>query len=155
MVTICSPSPMRAAQRARLCAITWTANQAPFGRLRIGGEAARGEMVETHAVLEVSDGVLDLGVATMVGLQFQGVPVPVGDEAVIAVVGEQRQLGTGRGLHPPDDESHRHGSGLTLEGGVVDLGHIGGAVHPVATVLNVKKNDQLLPGSCHATGSHA
>ena len=27
--------------------------------------------------------------------------------------------------------------------------------HPVATVLNVKKNNQLLPGSCHATGSHA
>ena len=40
----------------------------------VGGEAARGEMVEPHAVLEVSDGVLDLGVAPMVGLQFQGLP---------------------------------------------------------------------------------
>ena len=40
VVTSCSPRPMRAAQRARLCAITWTANQAPFGRLRIGGETA-------------------------------------------------------------------------------------------------------------------
>ena len=41
-----------------------------------------------HAVLEVSDGILDLGVAAMVGLQVQGIPVPVGDEAVIAVAGE-------------------------------------------------------------------
>ena len=64
----------RAVQRARLWAITCTASQAPFGRLRIGGEAARGEMVQSNAVLEVADGVLDLGVAPMVGLQFQGVP---------------------------------------------------------------------------------
>ena len=39
----------------------------------VGGEAARGEMVQPHAVLEVSDGVLDLGVAAMVGLQFHRV----------------------------------------------------------------------------------
>ena len=32
----------------------------------VGGEAPRGEMVEPDAVLEVSDGVLDLGVAPMV-----------------------------------------------------------------------------------------
>ena len=56
VVTICWPRPMRAVQRARLWAITCTASQAPFGRLRIGGEAARGEMVQPHAVLEVSDG---------------------------------------------------------------------------------------------------
>ena len=55
----------------------------------VGGEAARGEMVESDAVLEVSDGILDLGVAAMVGLQLQGCPVPVGDEAVIAVAGEE------------------------------------------------------------------
>ena len=70
----------------------------------VGGEAARGEMVQPHAVLEVADGVLDLGVAAVVGLQFQGLPVPVGDAAVIAVAGEEGQLGTGRRLHPPDDE---------------------------------------------------
>ena len=97
-----SPRPMRAAQRARLWAITCTASQAPFGKLRIGGEAARGEMIQPHAVLEVPDGVLDLGVAAMVGLQFQGVSLPVVDEAVIAAGGEEGQLGTGRGLHPPD-----------------------------------------------------
>ena len=62
----------------------------------VGWEAARGEMVQPHAVLEVSNGILDLGVAAMVGLQFQGLPLPVGDAAVIAVVGEESKLGTGR-----------------------------------------------------------
>ena len=38
----------------------------------VGGETPRGEMVESDAVLEVSNGVLDLGMAAMVGLQFQG-----------------------------------------------------------------------------------
>ena len=66
----------------------------------VGGEAAWGEMVQPDAVLEVADGILDLGVAPMVGLQFQGCPVPVGDEAVIAVGGEEGQLGTGRGASP-------------------------------------------------------
>ena len=93
------------------------ASQTPFGRLRIGGEAARGEMVQSDAVLEVANGILDLGVAAMVGLQFQGCSVPVGDEAVIAVVDEEGQLGTGRGFYPPDDEPHRCGVGLALEGG--------------------------------------
>ena len=46
-------------------------------------------MIQPHTVLEVSNGILDLGVAAMVGLQFQGFPVPVGDEAVIAVAGEE------------------------------------------------------------------
>ena len=104
----------------------------------VGGEAARGEMVETDAVLEVANGVLDLGVAAMVGLQFQGIPVPVGDEAVIAVGGEEGQLGTGRGFHPPDDEPHRHGVGLILEGGVAGLRHIGGTAHPVEVLTTIR-----------------
>ena len=66
----------------------------------VGGEAARGEMVQPHTVLEVSDGILDLGVAAMVGLQFEHLPVPVGDEAVIAVGGEEGQLGTGQWASP-------------------------------------------------------
>ena len=41
-------------------------------------------MVEPHAVLEIADGVLDLGVAVMVGLQIQGVALTVGGEGVIA-----------------------------------------------------------------------
>ena len=70
------------------------------------------------------------GVAAMVGLQFQGVALAVGDEGVIAVVGKQRQLGAGRGLDPADDEPHRHGVGLILKGRVFRLGHVGGAFHP-------------------------
>ena len=131
MVASCSPRPTRVVQRARLWAMTWTASQAPFGRLRIGGETARGEVIEPDAVLQVADGVLDLGVAAMVGLEVQGISVPVGDEGVIAVVGKQRQLGAGRGLDPPDDEEHWCGVGLTLEGRVAGLRHIGGAVQPV------------------------
>ena len=83
----------------------------------VGGEAARGEMVQPDAVLEVAYGILDLGVAAMVSLQFEQLPVPVGDEAVIAVFGEEGQLGTGRRLHPPDDEPYRRGVCLGLEGG--------------------------------------
>ncbi len=60
----------------------------------VGGEAAREEMVEADAVLQVSDGILDLGVAAMVGLQLQGFPGPVGDEAMIAVAGEDSRAAT-------------------------------------------------------------
>ena len=88
-------------------------------------------MVQPDAILEVAYGVLDLGVAAVVGLQFQGLSVPIGDEPVIAVSGEDGQLGTGRGLHPPDDDPYRRGVGLALEGSVGGLGHIGAAVHPV------------------------
>ena len=84
----------------------------------VGSEAARGELVQPDAVLEVAYRVLDLGVAAVVSLQFQGLPIPVGDEAVIAVGGEEGELGTERGLHPPDDEPHRRGVGFTLEGGI-------------------------------------
>ena len=84
----------------------------------VGGESAGRHVVQPDAVLEVADGVLNLGVAAMISLQFQHLPVPVGDEAVIAVAGEEGQLGTGRRLHPPDDEPYRRGAGLTLEGSV-------------------------------------
>ena len=40
-------------------------------------------MVQPDAVLEVAYGILDLGVAAMVSLQFEQLPVPVGDEAMI------------------------------------------------------------------------
>ena len=111
VVAIRSPRPIRAVQRARLWAIVWTAQPGA-----VGGETARGEMVQPDAVLEVAYGILDLGVAAMVSLQFEQLPVPVGDEAVIAVFGEEGQLGTGRGLHTPDDEPHRRGVRFTLEG---------------------------------------
>ena len=66
----------------------------------VGSEAARGEMVQPDAVLEVAYRILDLGVAAVVGLQFQGLSVPVGDEAVIAVGGEESQLRTGAPASP-------------------------------------------------------
>ena len=66
----------------------------------VGGEAARGEMVQPDAVLEVAYGILDLGVAAMVSLQFEQLPVPVGDEAMIAVFGEEGQLGTRASASP-------------------------------------------------------
>ena len=90
----------------------------------VGGEAARGEMVQPDAVLQVSDGILDLGVAAVVGFQLQGFPLPVGDEAMIAVGGEEGQLGTGRGLHPRDDEPYRRGVGLSPEGGVEGVSEV-------------------------------
>ena len=93
----------------------------------VGGEAARGEVVQPDAVLEVAYRVLDLGVAAVVSLQFQGLSVPVGDEAVIAVGGEEGQLGAGRGLHPPDDEPYRRGVRLGLERSISRLGDSGGA----------------------------
>ena len=58
----------------------------------VGGEAPRGHVVQPDAVLEVAYRILDLGVAAMVGLQFQHLPIPVGDEAVIAVGGEEGEL---------------------------------------------------------------
>ena len=51
----------------------------------------------------------------MIGLQFQRLPIAVGDEGVIAVSGEEGELGTGRRLHPPDNEPHRRGVRLGLE----------------------------------------
>ena len=40
----------------------------------VGGEAPRGEMVQSDAVLQVAYRILDLGVAAMAGLQFEGLP---------------------------------------------------------------------------------
>ena len=69
VVAIRSPRPIRAVQRARLWAIVWTASQAPLAAKR-----PRGEMVQPDAVLEVAYGILDLGVAAMVSLQFEQLP---------------------------------------------------------------------------------
>ncbi len=87
--------PAREKKRLRRVVVTVTESDAggPAGEIMrqhldgqpgaVGGEAARGEMVETHAVLQVPDGVFDLGMAAVAGLQFQGVAVVVGDEGVM------------------------------------------------------------------------
>ena len=71
MVAIRSPRPIRAVQRARLWAIVWTASQAPLAAKR-----PEGRWFSPDAVLEVAYGILDLGVAAMVSLQFEQLPVP-------------------------------------------------------------------------------
>ena len=95
------------------------------------GKASRGQMVESHTVLQIAYGVLYLCVPAVVCLQFEGVALAVGDEGVVAIIDEQRQLGAGRGSDPADYETHRCGGWLAAEGGVSGLCHIGGSFHPV------------------------
>ena len=52
-------------------------------------------MVQPYAVLEVAYRNSRSRRGAVVGLQFQGSPHRFGDEAVIAVGGEEGQLGTG------------------------------------------------------------
>ena len=66
----------------------------------VGGEARRRHVVQPDAVLEVAYGVLDLGVAAMIGLQFQRLPIAVGDEGVIAVSGEEGEAGNRASASP-------------------------------------------------------
>ena len=86
-----------AVQRARLWAIT--ASQAPLAAKRPEGDDSTPRRFEP-------DGILDLGRRWSASSSFS---VPVGDAAVIAVGGEEGPLGTGRRLHPPDDEPRRRG----------------------------------------------
>ena len=102
VLVITAPVPGRFAGPAdQIVSMTCTASQACFGKLRIGRKPPRGEVVQAQAVLEVPNGTVDPTVAAVAGLRFQRVPLPVGDEALIAIVGEERQLGAGGGLHPP------------------------------------------------------
>ena len=112
VVTIRSPRPMRAAQRARLWAITWAANQAALAAKRPDGRwFSPTPYLRSRIAFSTSAWCL-------ISLQFEHLPVPVGDEAVIAVGDEEGELGTGCRLHPPDNEPHRRGVGLGLEGSV-------------------------------------
>ena len=86
-------------------------------------------MVEADAVLQVSDDVLDDGMAAVVGLEVQGPAVAVGDEGVIVVGGEQGELAARGGLDPSDDEAHLRV--LVEKGPVRGFSHIGAAVDPV------------------------
>ena len=64
----------------------------------VGWKASRGETVETHAVLQVADGVLDLGMAAMIEPETRNVSVSTGDEGVMAVVGKQGKFQPGVGF---------------------------------------------------------
>ena len=98
----------------------------------VGGEASRGEMVEPYAVPEVADGVLDLGVAVMVGLKIQGLALAVGDR-VDSGRGQDRTL-IGRQGEIRDRSSegqHYRMAGLNLLAAIViywNTAHLGEAV---------------------------
>ena len=118
MVTTPSYRPIRAVQRARLWTSTWMASQAP-----LAGKRPEGRWLRPTPYLRSRMAFCDLGEAAKVEIQYQGFPAQVGDEAVIDVAGEEGQLGTGRGLNPPDDEPHWGGFVLALDGSVGGLGH--------------------------------
>ena len=106
-------------------------------------------MIEPHAVLEVADGVLDLGVATVIGLQIHGAALAVGNEGVVTVGSEPGELGAGSGFHLSNDEPHQHGVGFALEGCVPSFCHVGGALQPVGDGLPFllgNSLDEIAPG---------
>ena len=101
------PRPIRAVQRARLCAIQYP-SQAPLA-------AKRRHVVQLSCIWRRPTPYLRSRMAftrrraAMIGLQFQRLPIAVGDEGVIAVSGEEGELGTWQlvsprinAAHPPD-----------------------------------------------------
>ena len=69
-------------------------------------------------------------------------------EAVIAARWRRGPVGNRAWAnHPPDDEPHRCGAGLSPEGGVGGLRHIGGAVHPVGDRRPVMHRESPRSGS--------
>ena len=97
----------------------------------VGGELARGQVIESHPVLEIPDRVLDLGMAPMVGFEFESLAITVGDEGVVVVDGKEGELGPRYRGHPADDEPEALRIFLVRERGVRRLGHVGTAVDPV------------------------
>ena len=87
----------RCPAQARLCAITCIATRRRWRR-------AAGRKMYLHSSRALSILVPDGGRPPCLA-GFHRSPGP--DEAVKAVGGEEGQLGTGRGLDPPDDEPHR------------------------------------------------
>ncbi len=82
-------------------------------------------MVETDTVFQVTDGVLDLGMASVVGLELHHLAFSVGDEGVVGELDEQRQLAARCGPHPAHDEPTRPALGAEgLVGGLGDVGAV-------------------------------
>ncbi len=119
----------------------------------VGGEAPRGEVVEPDPVLEVADHVFDHGVAAVVGFELDGGTVPVGDEGVMVVGGEQGELAARGGLDSPHDEAHLRV--LVGEGPPCGLGHVGAVADPVRDrrpVLVGDGDDHLVEALVHLDG---
>ena len=82
----------------------------------------------SDAVLEVAYGVLDLGVAAMIGLQFQRLPIAVGDGRD-SCIWRRGRAGNRASASPAGQWSRTGGaSGLVWAGCKRLLGDIGGAV---------------------------
>ena len=126
VVTICSPRPLRAVQRARLWAITCTASPAA-----LAGKRPEGRWFNPTPYLRSRMAFSISAWRRWSASSSRVSPSRSVMKPWIAVGGEEGQLGTGRGLHAPDDEPHRRGVRLALEGSVAGFGHVGGAVHPV------------------------
>ena len=106
--------------------MTCTASQAP-----LAPNFPDGRWLSANAVLQIADGVLDLGVAAMVGLEHEGLAVAVGDEGMEVVERQERELAARRRLDPADDEPDRDRVLLRGERGVRRLSHVGPAIDPV------------------------
>ncbi len=63
------------------------------GPRRVGVEVARGTVLKARALLQVTDREFDDGVTTVVGVEEDGVTDAVGDEGVVAIVGEEGRVG--------------------------------------------------------------
>ena len=110
VVTMPSPRPTRVVHRARLWAITCTASHAP-----LAANLPDRQVLEPDPLLEVPEGVLDLVMAAMVGLELEGLAVPVGEEGVVVVEREAGRLGTRRRPDAAHDEAHcEHGDTLLV-----------------------------------------
>jgi hypothetical protein len=70
----------------------------------VGREFAGRQVIERRAVLELPDRVLDLGVAAVVSLELEHLAVAIGDEGVVVVQDEGRELRARRRSYPADDE---------------------------------------------------
>src|SRR5674476_991837 len=112
-----SLSPRRFTQMPRLWAMTCKASQAA-----LAANLPEGRWLRATPYLR-SDRVLDLGVATVIGFQDEGLALAVADEGVVGEGGEERQLAAGARRYAAHDEPHREA--LLAEGGVGDLGHRG------------------------------
>ena len=64
---------------------------------------------------------------------------------MIAVGGEEGQWGTGRWSHPPDDEPHRCGVRLTLEGGIEPVSEVFGRTNVVIKTASIGGYKTIIP----------
>jgi hypothetical protein len=109
----------------------------------VGRELPGWQVVEPDPVLEVADGVLDLGVAPVVGLEGEGLAVTVGNEGVLVIEDQQRELAARGGSDAADDEPDRDGVLLLREWGVRRLGDIGPTGDPDPPI-DVKAGETVL-----------